>query len=254
MERIIKYPRTPHISGSKLQPGDEDISQIPFSEISDDYLVVEEKVDGANSAISFSESGELLLQSRGHFLTGGYRERHYDLLKVFAASHKAELYELLGRRYIMYGEWLYAKHKVYYDMLPDYFLEFDVLDRESGIFLSTERRREILGGSCIKSVPVLGEGKFKNKDELLKLLQKSLYVSDNPKQSLLSEVEKRGLDAERALAETDLSGLAEGLYVKAEANGAVTKRMKYVRYGYTQVTSCEDDWLSKPIIPNAIKE
>lgn len=253
MERIIKYPRTPHISGSKLQPGDEDISQIPFSEISDDYLVVEEKVDGANCAISFSESGEPLLQSRGHFLTGGYRERHYDLLKVFAASHKAELYELLGKKYIMYGEWLYAKHKVYYDALPDFFLEFDIFDKENKVFLSTENRRKILDGSCIKSVPVLGTGRFKTKDELLKLLKKSLYVSDNPKQNLLYEVEKKGLDADRILAETDLSGLAEGLYVKAEENGVVTKRMKYVRYGYTQTSSVED-WFDRPIIPNKIKE
>ena len=28
--KLIKYPRTPHIEGSRLQPGDEDLSQIPF--------------------------------------------------------------------------------------------------------------------------------------------------------------------------------------------------------------------------------
>lgn len=27
--KIHKYPRTPHIEGSRLQPGDEDLSQIP---------------------------------------------------------------------------------------------------------------------------------------------------------------------------------------------------------------------------------
>ena len=68
MERIVKYPRTPHLSGSKLQEGDEDLAQIPFSRIAGKLLVVEEKVDGANAAISFSEDGKLLLQSRGHFL------------------------------------------------------------------------------------------------------------------------------------------------------------------------------------------
>jgi hypothetical protein len=87
MERIIKYPRTPHIQGSKLQDGDEDLSQIPFSSIKGKTIVVEEKIDGANAGISFSSSGELLLQSRGHFLTGGYRERHYNLLKTWANIH-----------------------------------------------------------------------------------------------------------------------------------------------------------------------
>ena len=70
---IKKYPRTPHLEGSRLQPGDEDLSQIRFSQIAGKHIVVEEKIDGANSAISFSEDGELLLQSRGHFLTGGYQ-------------------------------------------------------------------------------------------------------------------------------------------------------------------------------------
>lgn len=128
------------------------------------------------------------------------------------------------------------------------------------MFLSTEKRREILNGSCIKSVPVLGEGRFSSKDELLRLLGKSLYVSDNPKQSLLNELEKRAfelersrLDVEQIMKETDLSGLAEGLYVKAEDNGIVTKRMKFVRLGYTQVNAV-DDWFSRPIIPNKIKD
>ena len=60
---IIKYPRTPHLEGSRLQPGDEDLSQIPFRQIAGRNLVVEEKCDGANSAVSFSPSGQLLLQS-----------------------------------------------------------------------------------------------------------------------------------------------------------------------------------------------
>ena len=66
----------PYVNVYRLQPGDEDLSQIPFSEIAGRNLAVEEKCDGANSAVSFSADGELLLQSRGHYLTGGYRERH----------------------------------------------------------------------------------------------------------------------------------------------------------------------------------
>ena len=66
---IRKYPRTPHLEGSRLQPGDEDLNQIPFSDIQGRHLAVEEKIDGANSGISFGENGELMLQSRGHYLT-----------------------------------------------------------------------------------------------------------------------------------------------------------------------------------------
>ena len=252
MERIVKYPRTPHLVGSKLQAGDEDISQIPFSQIAGKNLVVEEKVDGANTAISFSAEGELLLQSRGHFLTGGYRERHYDLFKVFAAERRAELYKLLGSRYILYGEWLYAKHKVYYDALPAYFLEFDIFDKERSVFLDTQTRREMLDGSSVQSAPVLASGVFKTQKELLKLLGRSLFVSEKREENLRLELAKKGIEAGQVLDETDLSGLAEGLYIKVEEGGVVKNRLKYVRYGYTQVKPTEGEWLNKPIIPNKL--
>lgn len=35
---IIKYPRTPHIQGSRLQPGDDDLRQRRFSEIAGRFL------------------------------------------------------------------------------------------------------------------------------------------------------------------------------------------------------------------------
>ena len=86
MDRIIKYPRTPHLVGSGIQIGDEDLSQVPFSEILGNNIVIEEKIDGANCGISFN-NGVILTQSRGHYLLGGARERDYDLLKKFCAEN-----------------------------------------------------------------------------------------------------------------------------------------------------------------------
>ena len=164
--RMRKYPRTPHLEGSRLQPGDEDIEQIPFAEIRGKHLVIEEKVDGANSAVSFNADGELLLQSRGHYLRGGYRERHFDLMKQWGHARREELYSLLGSKYIMYGEWVYAKHTVFYDALPHYFLEFDILDRDTGVFLDTQTRHEMLKDLPVVSVPVLGRGYYKTREEM----------------------------------------------------------------------------------------
>ncbi len=82
MENILKYPRTRHVEGSRLQTGDEDLKSILFQDIQGQFLVLEEKVDGANSGISFSDEGKLLLQSRGHYLNGGYGEKQFDLFKV----------------------------------------------------------------------------------------------------------------------------------------------------------------------------
>ncbi len=70
---VHKYPRTQHLEGSRLQPGDKDLSAVPFDAIAGRPIVVEEKLDGANAALSFGTDGELLLKSRGHYLVGGAR-------------------------------------------------------------------------------------------------------------------------------------------------------------------------------------
>ena len=255
MEKIIKYPRTPHIRGSRLQQGDEDLSQIPFAAIQDKYIVIEEKVDGANVAVSFNQDGELLLQSRGHFLTGGRRERDYDLFKIWAATRRDMLFDLLTDRYILYGEWLYVKHKVYYDALPAYFMEFDILDKQTGEFLDTERRKEMLKNTDIVSVPVLGAGVFKTQAEVLKFIGKSAYFTENRFENLRAEAARAGVPYEEILKETDDSDLMEGLYIKVEADGKVVDRMKYVRYGYVQSAGVADgDWLKKPIVQNKLKD
>jgi len=251
---IIKYPRTPHLQGSRLQPGDEDLSQRPFSDIAGRNVVLEEKIDGANSAISFSEDGELRLQSRGHFLTGGYRERHYDLLKQWAAVQQEKLYKVLGRRYIMYGEWMYAKHSIYYDLLPHYFMEFDVLDRETGMFLDTPSRHELLKNLPVSHVPVLASGVFKNMEEILKHLGDSNYISDKHIEHLREDAERLHLDADQICRETDAARTMEGIYIKVEENGEVVDRMKYVRTSFLQtVETPQTQWFDRPIVPNRIK-
>ena len=250
---IIKYPRTPHIRGSRLQPGDEDLRQRPFADIAGRHVVLEEKIDGANTAVSFTDDGELRLQSRGHFLTGGYRERHYNLLKQWGTIHKDRLHEVLGERYIMYGEWMYAKHTIYYDLLPHYFMEFDVLDRETGKFLDTPSRHELLKNLPVCSVPVLASGSFKNMDEILSFLGDSLFISKNHIENLREDAGRLSLDADRICRETDASRTMEGIYIKVEENGEVVDRMKYVRASFLQtVEESQSHWLDRPIIPNRI--
>lgn len=250
---IRKYPRTPHLEGSRLQPGDEDLSQIRFSEIAGRYLVVEEKCDGANSAISFSKNGELLLQSRGHYLTGGYRERHYNLMKQWANTHRDAFYQVLGSRYIMYGEWMYAKHTVFYDALPHYFLEFDIFDRVYGIFLDTPSRKKMTEQMPVVSVPVLAEGIFTEQEKLLALLGRSSYISEKHIQCLQKVSAGMGLDVQRQCRETDASDAMEGLYIKKEEGGQVVSRMKYVRASFLQcVDVSETHWLDRPIVPNQL--
>ena len=250
---MLRYPRTPHVEGSRQQVGDSDVAMIPFVELEGRHLVVEEKLDGANAAVRF-EGRELVLQSRGHVLDGGPRERHFDLFKRWAHAHRDALFSVLGTRYVAYGEWMHARHTIYYDALPHWWLEFDVLDREEDVFLSTARRRALLAGSPIVSVPVLHEGALADRAALEALVRPSRAKSGAWRAALQRAIARSGVrDVERAVRETDPSDLAEGLYIKVEDEARVVARAKWVRGTFLQaVDQSGSHWLSRPIVENAL--
>ncbi|MDJ1472632.1 RNA ligase family protein [Xanthocytophaga flava] len=256
MITIKKYPRTRHIEGSRLQKGDEDLKSVPFEEIKGKFLVIEEKMDGANAGISFSERGELLLQSRGHYLTGGYRERHFDLLKTWANTYAPQMWDVIGDEYIIYGEWMYAKHTVYYTDLPHYFLEFDIYDKVKDVFLSTFQRRDILEFMpFMKSVKILFEGPLTHKEQFYDFITHSHFINDHHMECLKSDCEKLGLRYDIAAKETNPSPVMEGLYIKQENEQIVEDRFKFVRADFlTSILDSETHWLDRPIIPNRLAE
>jgi RNA ligase len=253
MISMHKYPRTQHIEGSRLQPGDEDLACVPFEEIRGRHIVAEEKLDGANAGLRFDSTGRLWLQSRGHFLGGGVREKHFSLFKQWAAAHTAALWQALGARYALYGEWLFAKHTVYYDVLPHYFLEFDVLDFEAGQFLSTPRRRELLAGTPLVAVPVLYAGRATTLGDLAALVGPSLFKGPDWRRHLIEACAAEGIGEEQAWLETDALDLMEGLYIKVEDEEHILGRYKYVRASFlTAVRDSGTHWLRRPIVANGL--
>jgi hypothetical protein len=256
MNQIFKYPRTHHIRGSRLQPGDEDLEAVPFSQLAGRNLVVEEKMDGANCGISFGPDGQLLLQSRGHYLTGGPRERQFDLFKTWAHTFSHAFQEVLGERYVMYGEWLYAKHTVFYNALRHYFLEFDVLDLETGTFLDTRRRRELLAPlPMVQSVRVVKEGRAGKLEELTGLIRDSEAIKGDFRADLRGVAEAAGLRADQILGETQADRTMEGLYIKVEEGGQVVERYKYVRWEFMQtLLESNSHWMDRPMVPNQLAE
>nr|WP_297350622.1 RNA ligase family protein [uncultured Caldimonas sp.] len=253
---LLKYPRTAHLEGSRLQEGDDASDQVRLASLAGQYVVLEEKLDGANCAISFTSGGELLLQSRGHYLTGGGSERQFNLLKPWAAAHEAELLSRLEDRFVMYGEWCYAKHSCWYDRLPAYFLEFDIYDRREGRFLSTAARRALLDGSAIVSVPVLYEGPMpRTVKELRQFVRPSLAKSTAWRQQLEHAVQREGQSLALVHRQTDLSDLAEGLYAKTESAAHVEGRYKWVRSDFVQaILDSGSHHSQRPILPNQLAE
>jgi hypothetical protein len=258
IRELIKYPRTTHVEGSSLQRGDGK-NTIPFSELMGKNLVVEAKIDGANTGISFNSDCELKLQCRGHFLDGKGDWPEFDPFKSWAFTWKNQLFDVLSDRYIMYGEWMAAFHSIYYDLLPHWFMEFDIYDKERQEFLSTKRRAEITNNceAIIESVKVLDERTFDSVEELTSLIGRSPFISDNAYDKMTEEMKNKKFPESEIqnLQNLNKNPTMEGLYVKWEEDGVVKGRYKFVRADFTQtILDCEEHWAKRPTIYNQLAD
>lgn len=258
---IIKYPRTPHLEGSKLQAGDTTEGQVTIADLRkrypDAHWVTEEKLDGANTGLFFDEDLELCLQSRGHILSGGAREGQFNLFKQWARQFEAELLERLEDRYRSYHEWTFAKHTQFYDRLPHFLHEFDIWDTKEEIWLSTPRRHALLEGLPMASVPVVGTQWPGSRKEMAALVGPSLYRSTEWRDNLAISAERSGVDPQTALKEAGAdqpdADKAEGLYVKIEDDRQVLARFKYVRAGFLQaIMESGSHWHDRPLVQNTL--
>lgn len=233
---FVKYPRTPHLFGSRGTDDDKHLDDAESARLlADGSLIVEEKLDGTNVGVHFSAAGAMALQCRGHLIAEGMHPQ-YDLLKQWAAVKRPTLEAMLEDRYILFGEWVYARHSVFYRRLPHYFFEFDIYDKRAGAFLDLERRLGILEGTGLQTVPLVHRGPL-DREGLSTLIGPSLFDSqfENP-----------------LTGRTD--GLMEGLYLRTEAGGVVTGRAKFVRPEFVERVKQSEHWQHRAMVPNRLDD
>jgi hypothetical protein len=231
---FLKYPRTPHLFGSRGTDDDKHLGQQDSLDfIADASLIVEEKLDGTNVGIHFSSAGRMVLQCRGHEITTGMHAQ-YDLFKQWTMGKRTLLEAMLEDRLLLFGEWLYARHSVHYRRLPHYFFEFDIYDKERQVFLDLASRLELLEGTGILSVPVVHRGAA-TANELRALIGPSQFDSkfQNP-----------------VTGSTD--NLMEGLYLRTEAEGRVKGRAKIVRPEFVEKVKQSEHWQRQAVVPNLL--
>lgn len=233
---FTKYPRTPHLFGSKGTDDDKHLGETESRAfIADKSLIVEEKIDGTNVGLHFSDSGKLVLQCRGHLITEGMHPQ-YDLFKQWAAVKRHVLERQLQNRFLLFGEWVYARHSIHYRKLTHYFFEFDIYDKQAEAFLDLEHRLSLIAGMGIQTVPVIHTGTV-SRDDLDDLIGPSRFDSffENPFTSRSDN-------------------LMEGLYLRTEADGIVTGRAKFVRPEFVEKIKQSTHWQHQPIQPNLLAD
>lgn len=146
------FGRTPHLPWRVNGTGDDTVATEEVAGlIFRSPLTVEEKIDGACVGILHTE-GEPLIRNREHILRKGYMKDtpaklqfrplwgwYYDNRERFS-----DLNDRLGMDVAVYGEWLYAKHTLYYDRLRSLFVAHSVYVPETRTFVPQEVAREAL--------------------------------------------------------------------------------------------------------------
>lgn len=157
---FFRFPHTPHIAwlGEGTPRDDKVLSPAEAQSLLADEVVVEEKLDGANLGFSVAPDGSLRAQNRGQYLTEPHVGQ-FSRLSSWMAQHSDALLGALSPDLILFGEWCAARHSLDYDTLPDWFLVFDVYDRQASAFWSTARRNLLAQAVGLNTVPQLLQGR-----------------------------------------------------------------------------------------------
>jgi hypothetical protein len=217
----MKYPRTYHLPFSPGKSNDDKVMH-NISCLLNKPLVITEKMDGSNVSLSLDNCF-----ARSH--SGSPNHPSFDQLKSIHASIKY----IIPKNVSIYGEWLYAKHSIYYDSLPAYLMIFAARyadDKESAWYMwpTVETIAENLG---LLTVPVIEKNKyFASENEL------ETYILEEAKKPSLYGEEREGL-----VIRTD------GGFVDEQFQTCIAK---YVRKNHVQT---DEHWKHKQIEKNGLK-
>jgi hypothetical protein len=230
--------------------GKSDPEATEFAKLSGEFLVVEEKVDGSGVSLFFDDQLILQVYHRGSPAIG----KEFIQLRMWAATYQDTLFDLLGDRYILFGEWMYNKHTIYYDSLPSFFLESDMYDKQEEIWLSTEARMRLLAAhNYIFSVPIRDMIRPVKLSQITSLIGKPRYQSEKWPENLWKTCERLDIPLNRVLDQTEKASLMEGLYIKHEDAKHVIGRFKYVRYEFVDLIIQSNSHIrDREIVPNKL--
>jgi ATP-dependent RNA circularization protein (DNA/RNA ligase family) len=208
MTDFFRFPHTPHLAwlGQDSPRGDKVLSAAEADDFLAHAVVLEEKVDGANLGFSIGGCGEVRAQNRGQFLPMPFTGQ-FTRLNEWVDIHENQLLDALGEHLILFGEWVAAVHSLEYPNLPDYFLVFDVYDKQVRRFWSTTRRNLMIANMGMCQIHQVGKGHF----HLASLKKIVTQAPSNYRQ-----------------------GACEGLYLRKEDSAWLIARAKLIHPNFVQ--------------------
>ena len=150
----FKYNRTFHLPWSPGSTSDDKVAK-DISFILNNEIIITEKMDGSNTSL---ESGGCF--ARTH--SGPPSHASFDGLKALHASIKHKIPDGVQ----LFGEWLFAKHSISYEQLPNYFMLFNVRNLLDDVWYSWEEVQLWADEIGVPTVPLLFEESLSTEKEL----------------------------------------------------------------------------------------
>lgn len=135
----------------------------------DDFIVIQEKLDGANASFTVDPNGMLKCFSRRVEL-----DENNTLRGFYTWAHSTLKQESLNPDFIYFGEWL-VKHKIDYGDALNKFYLFDVYDKTKEKYLSFDFVREEGQRLNLLLIPTFYEGPYSSFDHLQSFVGKSTF-------------------------------------------------------------------------------
>lgn len=243
---LIKYPRTTHLfdtGGTAVTTDDLVLSENDAAVTAlcngSAFVVIEEKIDGANLGILLDPSTQdFLVQNRSHFISSGEHPQ-FSRISEWIEEHRLGLRQVLctsdsDGSLILYGEWLAARHSLPYHKLPGLFVAYDIFDKKQGKFYSRNRFHTIMRDSGIPVVPIIELRTF------------GPYGQRQQRAGLFRSELVRFLDTESAFRND--GGTVEGIVLRVDDAEShwLQHRYKVVRPDFVQGCN-ESHWMSHSI-------
>lgn len=144
MNKLYKYPRTPHFPFSLGVTKDDKVLS-STNHFNNKLVVVTEKMDGENTTIY-----------NDYYHARSLDSKHRDYHSYLLANILPMIQYQIPNNYRICGEYLYAKHSIYYENLENYFLVFSIWNND--ICISWEDVEQLCKEWKINTVPVLYKG------------------------------------------------------------------------------------------------
>ncbi len=213
-----KYEKTFRVSGPK---GKLSLTHDEITRLFSSAVTIEEKMDGANIGIIRHKKG-FSLQKRGS-LVGQSEHKQFQFFHGWANYKKYDNIMAVPEGYLLYGELLYAVHTIYYDMLPDYVLLFDIWDGNKNRWLDREARTNFCNKYEFDQVPFIDHGYYSRFTVEKLMPEKSFYGS-----------------------------VAEGMVIKRYTKSGEYYRGKIVKPQFIKEMEESDHWMHKEVKRNKL--